>query len=439
MSRDLSGVTPAPKLLGPIAARMRLMAASVAVLVVGGALAPPREDRAPSRTEERANPLIEEQVAAVSAPIQVDVFSSVQEAARLVRGHVIEVRADRPSGPVETVSDVPGRTSLLDGAGVVVSDGHVLTHATALGGRTSVRVATADGGVTDAALVAFDPPTGLALLRISSGVATAAVLASATPAAGSVAVAVGHAGGHPLTQPTFVTVAEPGRVLVTPAGPGTAPGLPVFTLAGTLVGVMGASGTGEVVPASGLVERLIASAAAGDMPRSFGLTLQRLDGGLTRVFGERGVLVSDVVPDGPAAQAGLSAGDVILAVGDTVVTSPDAVRDALTAPVPATTLRVLQRRRERAVDVAPVSSYAVAHLAHLAAVRGGAALAGAVLPPPVLAALGLPSDTHVLSVNGVTATTRPAADRALATPREVDVLHVRESRGARFVAMERAR
>lgn len=414
------------------------MAASVAVLLVGGALAPPREDRAPSRTEERANPLIEEQVAAITAPTQVDVFSSMQEAARLVRDHVIEVRADRPPGPVETVSDVPGRTSLLEGAGVVVSDGHVLTHATALGGRTSVRVATAAGGVTDAALVAFDPPTGLALLRISSGVATAAVLASATPAAGSVAVAVGHAGGHPLTQPTFVTVAEPGRVIVTPAGPGTVPGLPVFTLAGTLVGVMGASGTGEVVPASGLVERLLASAAAGDMPRSFGLTLQRLDGGLTRVFGERGVLVSDVVPDGPAAQAGLSAGDVLLAVRDTVVTSPEAARDALMAAVP-TTLRVLQRRRERAVDAAPVSSYAVAHLAHLAAARGGAALAGAVLPPSVLAALGLASDTHVLSVNGVTATTRPVADRALAAPREVDVLLVRDSRGARFVAMERTR
>lgn len=440
MSQSIDPAPPTTKLLGPFAIRLRLITASAVILVVGSALAPARENRAPSRTEERANPLIEEQLAATTASAAA--FTGVASAARLPRAHVLEIRPVRSAVLEHVRSDVPQPASIaLEGAAVMVSDGYLLTYAAALDGRLAVQVVTADGRAGDAVLAAYDPATGLVLLRTAPGLAPAAVLASAPPAAGSLAVAVGHAGGRPIARPAFVTLTGPGRVVVTPSGSGTAPGLPVFTVEGSLVGVIGAPGSGEVVLASGVVDRLIASAAAGDVPRSFGLAVQRLDGVLTQVFGNRGVLVSDVVPGGPAALAGLESGDVLLAVGETGITSLDEARQALAAAAlePVATLRVLQRRRERAVEVKAASSYTTAHLARVDPARDAAISAGAVLRPPLLTALGLSAETRVLSVNGVPAATRAAADRALAARRPVDVLHVRDDRGAWFVAMERAR
>jgi len=441
MPPDVSEEAPHElRILAPIAVRMRLIAISAAILVVGSALAPAREDRAPSRTEERANPLIEEQLAATTASAAT--LTGVENAARTPRAHVLEIRPVRPAVLEQVRSDVPPPASFaLEGAAVMVSDGYLLTYAAALDGRLAVQVVTADGRTGDAVLAAYDPVTGLVLLMTASGLAPAAVLASAPPAAGSLAVAVGHAGGRPIARPAFVTLTGPEHVVVTPAGPGAAPGLPVFTVEGSLIGVIGAPGSGEVVLASGVVDRLIASAAAGDVPRSFGLAVQRLDGVLTQVFGTRGVLVSDVVPGGPAALAGLESGDVLLAVGETGITSLDEAREALevAALAPVATLRVLQRRRERAVEVTAVSSYTTAHLVRVDPARDAAISAGAVLRPPLLTALGLSARTRVLSVNGVSAATRAAVDRALAVRRPVDVLHVRDDRGAWFVARERAR
>lgn len=430
---------PPTRFLAPPGVRLRLIAASALILLVGRALAPARDQGAPSRTEERANPLIVEQLAAANVP---QAFTGVESAARTPRAHVVEIRPVRPAGRENVRSDLsPAATFALEGAAVMVSDGYLLTYAAALDGRLAVQVVTAQGQSGDAVLSAYDPVTGLTLLKTAPGLAPAAVLASAPPAEGSLAVAVGHAAGRPVARPAFVTMAGPGHVVVTPAGPGAAPGLPVFTVQGSLVGVMGAPGSGEVVLASGVVDRLIARAAAGDVPRSLGLAVQRLDGPLTRVFGDRGVLVSEVVPGGPAALAGLEPGDVLLGVGETAVTSLDDASEALAAATqaPTATLRVLQRGRERAFEVRATSSYTTAHLVRVDPARLAALSAGAVLRPPLLMALGLSAQTRVLSVNGVAAPTRAIADRALAARRPVDVLHVRDDRGAWFVAMERAR
>ncbi len=440
MAQPTHSAPPATgKLLASVGVRMRLVAASIAILSVGSALAP-RQAVTPSRTEERANPLIEEQVA-VAAPAAVP-FSGVQDAARAPRAHVIEIQPARPTGLDGVASDVAEQVAVrLEGAGVMVSDVFMLTHATALAGRLAVRVDTADGRGGDAVLAAHDPATGLVLLRTTPGLAPPAVLASAAPAAGAMTVTVGHLGRRPLAVPAFVAVADEARVVVALDQSGTAPGLPVFTMDGSLVGVLGPRGSGDVVLATRIVDGLIARAAAGEVPRSFGLAVQRLDGALARAFGTRGVLVSEVVPDGPGSVAGLDAGDVLVAVGDTAVTTLDGAREALAtaATAPAATLRILQRGAERAVEIAAVSSYAVAHLARVDPSRATAPTAGAVLPPAVLTALGLAGDAQVLSINGAAVTTRAQAERLLAGRRQTDVLQVRDPRGTWFVALEAAR
>jgi len=60
-----------------------------------------------------------------------------------------------------------------------------------------------------------------------------------------------------------------------------------------------------------------------------GVSTQDLDSGLAAGFGlkdTRGVLVSEVTPQGPAARAGLQAGDVVLAVNDKPVANRDELR-----------------------------------------------------------------------------------------------------------------
>ena len=427
------------KLLASVGVRLRLAAASVAILAAGSAVAP-REAAAPSRTEERANPLIEEQVA-VETPVALP-FTGVRDAALLSRTHVVEVlpvRASAPDGVADDAGTPP--PARLAGAGVVVSDGHVLTHALALDGRLAARILTADGRADDAVLAAYDPATGIVLLRTAPGLAPPAVMASASPGAGALGVAVGHTGGRPVAMPAFVASADERGVIVTAIGPGAAPGLPVFTLEGALVGILGAPGNGEVTLATRVVDRLIARAAAGDVPRSVGLTVQRLDGALTRAFGSRGVLVASVVPDGPAATAGIVSGDVLVGVDGRTITSLEEARDALAtaATAPATTLRTVRRGRETAITVSAVSSYTLAHLSRRGDADDTARPAGAVLPASLLSTLNLPADTRVLSINGSAAASRAQAERALALRRPADVLHVRDVRGTYFVAVERAR
>jgi serine protease Do len=316
------------KLLASVGVRLRLAAASVAILAAGSAVAP-REAAAPSRTEERANPLIEEQVA-------VETRWPSRSPACVTRAPVAHARRRGPAGSSVRTRRRRGRrrhaaAARLAGAGVVVSDGHVLTHALALDGRLAARILTAVGRADDAVLAAYDPATGIVLLRTAPGRAPPAVMASASPGAGALGVAVGHTGGRPVAMPAFVASADARRDRHRDRA-GRCAGLPVFTLEGALVGILGAPGNGEVTLATRVVDRLIARAADGDVPRSVCLTVQRLDGALTRAFGSRGVLVASVVPDGPAATAGIVSGDVLVGVDGRTITSLEEARERWRPP-----------------------------------------------------------------------------------------------------------
>jgi serine protease Do len=77
---------------------------------------------------------------------------------------------------------------------------------------------------------------------------------------------------------------------------------------------------------------LSGSPAAGT-PALAGLTVAPLDRALRDAFGVApdvvGVMVTGVADDSPAARQGLAAGDVLVAVGETPVTTPDALRRAV--------------------------------------------------------------------------------------------------------------
>lgn len=87
-----------------------------------------------------------------------------------------------------------------------------------------------------------------------------------------------------------------------------------------------------------------------------GVKLDALNGQLGEYFGVKdgtGVLVTEVVEDGPAAKAGLQAGDVIVKVGDADVASPDALHEALagTKAGDERTVQVLRKGSRQTVNV----------------------------------------------------------------------------------------
>lgn len=86
--------------------------------------------------------------------------------------------------------------TIQDGSGVVVGDDLVLTNAHVVAGERSTSVVRPDGSSVLARVVAFDPRTDVAVLRVP-GLGLPA-LGRATTAIGRVVAAVGHPGGGPV-------------------------------------------------------------------------------------------------------------------------------------------------------------------------------------------------------------------------------------------------
>jgi serine protease Do len=76
--------------------------------------------------------------------------------------------------------------------------------------------------------------------------------------------------------------------------------------------------------------------------------------GLTQTHG---ILVHGVEEKSPAAVAGIEAGDVIIALGDSAVDGMDALHRIMTAgPVGATTVKLLRRNDIMRFDITPAEA-----------------------------------------------------------------------------------
>jgi len=226
------------------------------------------------------------------------------------------------------------------GSGFVISpDGLLLTNSHVVQGARSVRVTTLDGRTLEARTLGDDPDTDLALLRIDTDAAltVAALGDSAKLKRGQIAVAIGNPLGFDATV-TAGVISALGRSLQSKSGgmiedviqtdaalnPGNSGG-PLVNSAGEVIGVntaviMGAQGICFAVSANtaksvageiarhGRVRRAYIGigAATVPIPRRIGL---RHD--LTQA---NGVRILSVDQAGPAAEAGLLSGDLIVAL-----------------------------------------------------------------------------------------------------------------------------
>lgn len=425
------------KLLGSGAVRVRIAVAGGLLLVVGAFLRPPAATTTLSASQERAAPLLEEQVQLRERP-----FAGLQNVATRVRGQSVAVLFSDPrSLPARNDFVQADRMPRAAGFAVFVSDRYLLTHAASLAGQASTQLSTADGRGLDARVVAHESSTELALLETEQTTRTFAAIARTPPQAGMLSVAVGQWEGSDIVVPVFVTSVRSDRYTIGPTDPSVLPGMPLYNLDGELFAVTAGS-AGRAIPVREAVDRLLSRAAAGERLGSFGVAFQGLSGALTRAFSERGLLISDVIDGGPAALAGIQAGDVLLAIGDVEVSSIETATPALNsvrAGIPAT-LRLVRNGRVHAVEVTPAPAYEVAALARLAADDSATGPAvGSLLAGTVLDRAGVPATARVLSVNGRAVSSRAQADRELRRGRGSVLLLLRDGGQQFFAVIERAR
>jgi serine protease Do len=272
----------------------------------------------------------------------------------------------------------PGRGMPMrgEGSGFIVSrDGVILTNAHVVDDAQKVTVKLTDRREFEAKVLGSDAKSDVAVLKIEAkdlpvvkvGEPRALQVGEWVVAIGSpfgfensVTAGIVSAKERNLPDDTYVPFIQT-DVAVNPGNSGG----PLFNLQGEVVGINsqifsrsgGYEGLSFAIPIDVAMNVSQQLQAHGRVTRGkLGVGIQDVDQALAETFGldvPRGALVSSVDKDGPAAKAGLQAGDVILSFDgqpiDTAALLPAAV--AGTRPGKSVTLQVWRDRKAREISV----------------------------------------------------------------------------------------
>ena len=277
-------------------------------------------------------------------------------------------RAAAPSVVAITAAGTGSGTGfVVDAAGLIATNAHVVD------GASSITATLADGRKRTAELVGKDDSTDVALLRISaSGLKPLRFADSGQVTVGDPVYAIGNPFGLDRTLTTGV-VSALNRDITAPNGfaisgalqtdaalnPGNSGG-PLLDAAGRVIGINsqiesssgdgsssgGNTGIGFAVPAT-VVQRVVATLSEGGTVRHgyLGVSSGDATGG--------GAEIGSVTAGGPADDAGLRAGDVVVQVGATAVKDSATLGTAIDrlAPGTHTTLRIRRGGATTSVSV----------------------------------------------------------------------------------------
>jgi len=261
-----------------------------------------------------------------------------------------------------------GPTNL--GSGVIASDkGYILTNYHVIEAADSIEIGLTDGRKAPAKLIGTDPDTDLAVLKADlPDLPVIHYNVGNTPRIGDVVLAIGNPFGVGQTT-TMGIVSALGRTglgintyenfIQTDAAinPGNSGGALINTR-GDLIGINtaiytesdagGSLGIGFATPADTAMRIMDEIIKTGSVSRGWlGIEPQDITTDLSRAFNLKntnGVIIATLAPNGPAGQAGLLVGDILLAVnGEEIVgTDPLLNKIAEFAPQSKVTFTVLR-------------------------------------------------------------------------------------------------
>ncbi|WP_249327589.1 Do family serine endopeptidase [Devosia litorisediminis] len=326
------------------------------------------------------------------------------------------------------------RESQSLGSGVIVEAGGViLTNRHVIEGATDVRIALSDGREFAVDVVIEDAQTDLAVLRVQQAGGTefpAITFANSDGLeVGDLVLAIGNpfGVGQTVTSGIVSALARTGVersdyefFIQTDAAinPGNSGGA-LVDMDGHLVGINtaiysqsgGSVGIGFAIPAN--MARLVADAgvAGGEIVRPwFGAKMQAVNADIAASLGmaaPHGALITEVAPDGPAAQAGFASGDVILSVDGLAVDDPSAFNFRLaTRPIGQTTELARLRNGTTTNVIFTIQAAPVADETMIAQIDGDSRFAGTSVRQldPALAELkGLPYDATGVIITDIAA------------------------------------
>jgi S1-C subfamily serine protease len=356
---------------------MRVVIAAAFAALTLAAPAAPAQDRAVPRSADQIR-LTFAPVVKRAAPAVVNVFTR----------KVVEGRASPfPPNPLfeqffRDFGGVPRRrleNSL--GSGVILrADGVVVTNAHVVENAVEVRVALSDKREFDADVIFADAPSDLAVLRLrgARGLPVIAPREGPEPEVGDLVLAIGNPFGVGQTVTSGIVSATARSTGRGPGGrgggyfiqtdaainPGNSGGA-LVDMDGRLVGVNtailsrggGSIGIGFAIPVE-LVSRAVETALAGGraLERPWaGVRGQAVTAEIAEAMGletPSGVAIADLHPRSPLRAAGLRPGDVIVALDEEPVETPEefAFRLATMGTGGRAALRYLRDGRERAAE-----------------------------------------------------------------------------------------
>jgi serine protease Do len=314
-------------------------------------------------------------------------------------------------------TDTQGRAT---GSGVIIRNtGLVLTNHHVVGGAREVQVTLFDRRTLPGRVLGSDPRTDVALVQIElptdEKLPFAPLGDSQTLRIGDWVMAVGHPFDFQFTVTVGILSARGRRNLTTDEiadylqtdaaiNPGSSGG-PLFNLAGEVVGINTAifnpgatpqnAGIGFAIPAE-MAGRIAEEILSGGKVARASLGLEGVDRPASPEHPRMGVEVTRLVPNGPAEQAGLRRGDVVVAVNGGFLSGLADLRAIVLATGIDRELVLQVERGEKILELRAKTRSTASPFTETPP-EDGVVWAGMILAPPSetrLQALGVPPRGH---------------------------------------------